>query len=614
MASPVRCIKSETCENEIITDGASSSSDRLSPEAIQPELPSKIVHYEAGNASKILSGLEGGELLSDIDLRTPDGSSIPAHKAILSASSSFFRRRIEESPEIKSLDLTDCPGQAVRDLIGFLYTSRLSITAEGAKELLSTAVRLELASAQQAVENFLKLRLTVPIVLQTLKRSRGATSTVLLDEARAFAFSRFTEITSDPEFLTLPVKEVEHLISSNLLSIESEEEVYEAAIKWVKADPERGVDGALLYRLLQHVRLPLAKPQFLLDVVQKEPLIKQSSECQQLLEEATRYHMLADQRPLMQSTRTQKRQKPKRSYCKEVIALIGGLNRDKQQISDCFVFRPPTKQLPLASNNNSDAFVIRPERLSSPNVAHVMYCVAKVKNLAVASGGLSQHSACDEVHAFIPSLDLWQQMAPMKQARYLHASAEVDGLLYVAGGLVNNKTRLSSVERWIPDANEWEDVVSLPIPISSSCLVGCDGKLFIIGGATTGDVPVSKVFSFDPSSEEWTPCPDLPEPERGASAVSNAGIIYVVGHAGRVYAFNTQLNQWSRLKDTNGGHVHGAATIYKGKIYVAGGLHGNEYINRTVEMYDPKTSTWSNIAILPTPIYGHGLITLTRET
>ena len=31
-----------------------------------------------------------------------------------------------------------------------------------------------------------------------------------------------------------------------------------------------------LYRLLQHVRLPLAKPQFLLDVVQVEPLVKQN--------------------------------------------------------------------------------------------------------------------------------------------------------------------------------------------------------------------------------------------------------------------------------------------------------------------------------------------------
>ena len=36
-----------------------------------------------------------------------------------------------------------------------------------------------------------------------------------------------------------------------------------------------------------------------------------------------------------------------------------------------------------------------------------------------------------------------------------------------------------------------------------------------------------------------------------------------------IYDFS-QLNQWSRLNDTNGGHVHGASTIYKGKIFVAG--------------------------------------------
>jgi hypothetical protein len=131
-------------------------------------LPSEIVHYEAGSASRILAGLDGGKLLSDIVLRTADEEEIEAHKAILSASSDFLRRKINATPEMKCLDLSDCPGQAVRDLIGFLYTSRLSITAEGAKELLSTAVRLELASAQQAVENFLKLRLTVPLVLQTL--------------------------------------------------------------------------------------------------------------------------------------------------------------------------------------------------------------------------------------------------------------------------------------------------------------------------------------------------------------------------------------------------------------------------------------------------------------
>jgi hypothetical protein len=61
-----------------------------------------------------------------------------------------------------------------------------------------------------------------------------------------------------------------------LLSVESEEEVYHAVMKWAKAESERANDGTLLYRLLQHVRLPLAKPQFLLDVVQLEPLIKRN--------------------------------------------------------------------------------------------------------------------------------------------------------------------------------------------------------------------------------------------------------------------------------------------------------------------------------------------------
>ena len=38
-------------------------------------------------------------------------------------------------------------------------------------------------------------------------------------------------------------------------------------------------------------------------------------------------------------------------------------------------------------------------------------------------------AATDEVHAFIPSLDVWQQMAPMGQARFLHSSAALDGYL-----------------------------------------------------------------------------------------------------------------------------------------------------------------------------------------
>ena len=45
-----------------------------------------------------------------------------------------------------------------------------------------------------------------------------------------------------------------------------------------------------------------------------------------------------------------------------------------------------------------------------------------------------------------------------------------------------------------------------------------------------------------------------------------------------------------------------------------GGLHCSEFINRTVEVYDAAKDSWTNVAVLPTPVYAHGLISLTIES
>ena len=134
------------------------------------------------------------------------------------------------------------------------------------------------------------------------------------------------------------------------------------------------------------------------------------------------------------------------------MVLIGGLNRDKQQMQECFYFRPPAV-VPTNPNAPQESFICRPEKLESPQIIQTTYCVAKVNNLAVLTGGLGlliliirndidigaisnrvfyailARAATDEVHAFIPSLDVWQQMAPMGQARFLHSSAALDGYL-----------------------------------------------------------------------------------------------------------------------------------------------------------------------------------------
>lgn len=589
--------------------GSETPTDRLSPDASIPEPPQKMAHYEASQSQKILQCLQNGKY-SDINIKV-NGDIIPAHKCILMASSPFFAEKLHNY-DSNEVELNECPAGAVKELIDYLYTSRLNITQDGARDLLSVSCRLELASAKNAVELFLKMRMTTPLAIQTLKKQKNVSSENLLDVARNHAANYFGEIAENPDFISLPIDELEVLIQKTNLNVENEEQVYNAVLKWFKEKENFKNYSDQLFRLLQHVRLPLAKPQFLFDIVQAEPLIKQNSECEKLVDEAMRYHVLADQRPLMQSPRTQPRKTCSKRRLKEHVVLIGGLNRDKQQMQECFYFRPPAV-VPTNPNAPQESFICRPEKLESPQIIQTTYCVAKVNNLAVLTGGLAR-AATDEVHAFIPSLDVWQQMAPMGQARFLHSSAALDGYLYVAGGMVNAKTRLNSVERWCPNTNKWEDVCPLPRHLSSCCLVSCDGRLYVIGGVTDGSKTVSDMHSYCPATNTWTSCKPLPEPERGVAAVALSSQIYVIGDNQRVFRYDTETGEWIRLKETNGGHLHGAATVFKGRIYVAGGLHCSDFINRTVEVYDQHKDTWSNVAILPTPVYAHGLITLTIES
>lgn len=86
------------------------------------------------------------------------------------ASSPFFAEKLHNY-DSNEVELNECPAGAVKELIDYLYTSRLNITQDGARDLLSVSCRLELASAKNAVELFLKMRMTTPLAIQTLKVS-----------------------------------------------------------------------------------------------------------------------------------------------------------------------------------------------------------------------------------------------------------------------------------------------------------------------------------------------------------------------------------------------------------------------------------------------------------
>ena len=73
---------------------------------------------------------------------------------------------------------------------------------------------------------------------------------------------------------------------------------------------------ALPNQVLQHVRLPLLNPKFLVGTVSTDLLIRSDEACRDLVDEAKNYLLLPQERPLMQGPRTRPR-KPIR--CGEVL-------------------------------------------------------------------------------------------------------------------------------------------------------------------------------------------------------------------------------------------------------------------------------------------------------
>ena len=92
-----------------------------------------------------------------------------------------------------------------------------------------------------------------------------------------FIHQHFTEVYKTDEFLQLDVKRVTHLLNQDTLTVRAEDQVYDAAVRWLKYDePNR---QPFMVDILAKVRFPLISKNFLSKTVQAEPLIQDNPEC-----------------------------------------------------------------------------------------------------------------------------------------------------------------------------------------------------------------------------------------------------------------------------------------------------------------------------------------------
>ncbi|XP_067846898.1 kelch-like protein 20 isoform X3 [Heptranchias perlo] len=455
---------------------------------------------------------------------------IYAHRVILSACSPYFRAmftgELAESRQTEVV-IRDIDERAMELLIDFAYTSQITVEEGNVQTLLPAACLLQLAEIQEACCEFLKRQLDPSNCLGIRAFADTHSCRELLRIADKFTQHNFQEVMESEEFMLLPANQLIDIISSDELNVRSEEQVFNAVMAWVKYSIQER--RPQLPQVLQHVRLPLLSPKFLVGTVGSDPLIKSDEECRDLVDEAKNYLLLPQERPLMQGPRTRPR-KPIR--CGEVLFAVGGWCSG-DAISSVERYDPQTNEWRMVASMSKRRCGVG---------------VSVLDDLLYAVGGHDGSSYLNSVERFDPKENKWARVASMSTRRLGVAVAVLGGFLYAVGGS-DGTSPLNTVERYSPQENRWHTIAPMGTRRKHlGCSVYQD-MIYAVGGR-------------DDTTE-------LSSAER----------------------FNPRTNQWSPVVAMTSRRSGVGLAVVNGQLMAVGGFDGTTYL-KTIEVYDPDANTW----------------------
>ena len=369
-------------------------------------------HISDRHSKQTLDSLEylrQSKELCDVNIKV-GSRMLHAHRVVLAACSPYFRAMFTgDLAERRQNEITiqDVDENAMDMLISFAYTASITIEEGNVQTLLPAACLLQLTEIQEICCEFLKRQLDPSNCLGIRAFADTHSCRDLLRVADLFTQHNFQEVMESEEFLLLPFSQLVDILSSDELNVRSEEQVFRAVMNWVKHNvPER---RNFLPSVLQHVRLPLVGPKFLVGVVGTDMLIKSDESCRDLVDEAKNYLLLPEQRLLMQGPRTRARKPTK---CTEVLFAVGGWCSG-DAISSVERYDPQTSEWRMVATMNKRRCGVG---------------VAVLDNLLYAVGGHDGSSYLNSVERYDPKTNQWStEVSPTSTCRTSVGVAVLDG-------------------------------------------------------------------------------------------------------------------------------------------------------------------------------------------
>ncbi|XP_013386442.1 kelch-like protein 7 isoform X2 [Lingula anatina] len=525
---------------------------------------------------RCMNGMRQREEMTDVILIV-EGHEFKAHRVVLAACSSFFHAMFTSNmteAQTSRVELQDIYHGTVEAIIDFAYTADIQLNDSNVQELLSAGNRYQIQPIKDACCHYLTQQLSAANCLGIKDFADFHNCPELCEAASNFAYLHFREVCQGEEFLKQRPESVTDLLSKDELTVKCEDEVYDAAIRWLKHDlPARFEHKE---SILGRIRFPLITRHYLTTHVQHEGLLQDNCDCLKMIIGGMQYHLLGEEE--RRAAETVSTVTPRRKKYDFQIACFGG-----SETGTCQYFNPKGQ---CWSN-----FPPMPEKRNGHSAVNVGSCVYII--------GGSYHFPMTRIHRYSIATQRWDSVnARLEDGRENLAACELDGKVYICGGTsTHGSTSHRTTELFDPSRDHLSFLKPLIHPRFEHGLVVCKGFLYACGGAMSNNRPLKLCERFSTTLNKWIEIPPMHFARKGLGLAAVDGKIYAFGGQDELTVLDTVecydpvYNLWTFCAKMPYRLCQVKSVVIGGSIWILSGMRDSSRLGNALE-YKPAEDRW----------------------
>ncbi|XP_028331523.1 kelch-like protein 11 [Gouania willdenowi] len=539
-----------------------------------------------------------------------------AHRCVLSAASPYFELLLggqfseSEAGRVELKEWSSATGpdpETVEELVQFMYTGAVRVTTANVHDVLELSDRFLLGTLKSFCGDFLmrKLNLSTCVAIHSL--SHMYTLDQLAQEAAKMIRRNFHKVIFTEEFCTLPFHLVRDWLCDSDITVNSEEELFEAIVKWVYHNREqREKYFEDLFKLL---RLLQITPSYLTRVVRKENLVENSAACQQLVSEILEIHAVRFES--LKSTDSELcsfQVEPRNGQNMDVVLVVGGVSEGGDYLSECVGY-----------------FVAEDRWVYLPHVHNHLdgHAIAVTEGYAYVAGSM-EPSFAKMVERYNTNLNVWEPVSSLSTRKHSFGLTSVKDVLYGIGGHGNFSPGFKDVSVYNPEQDEWLNLEPSPKILRDVKTVCVEDRYVYVMARTPvdqdNDDGLSAVITrYDTESRKWQEVESLPildNYSRFQMAVAPTNFYHTASCCPKNYKETLDAAE-QKISGTISDDildslpsevlsVEGAAICYLGEdIFIIGGWRNSTNVDKQYRKeaycYSAERKRWMLLPPLPQP-------------